>query len=164
MMMKRNDIVKLLFLFIVSLVLATLVRKESINNFLSMLPNILGILLSGVLASLAIIFGLLSSNELALIYKRSKDVKNRDIYRDFLSQTEIDAKIIFSSLCFAILMLVAYDVNLVFVIIPSWLFLGLGFFVLFLSISSVYDIITSLFRLNQLRYELSTKIEKERRS
>lgn len=163
MMMKRNDIVKLLFLFIVSLVLATLVRKESINNFLSMLPNILGILLSGVLASLAIIFGLLSSNELALIYKRSKDVKNRDIYRDFLSQTEIDAKIIFSSLCFAILMLVAYDVNLVFVIIPSWLFLGLGFFVLFLSISSVYDIITSLFRLNQLRYELSTKIEKERR-
>jgi hypothetical protein len=163
MMMKRNDIVKLLFLFIVSLVLAILVRKENINNLLAMLPNILGILLSGVLASLAIIFGLLSSNELALIYKRSKEVKNRDIYRDFLSQTEIDAKIIFSSLCFAILILVAYDVDLAFVNIPSWLFLGLGFFILFLSISSVYDIITSLFHLNQLRYELSTKIEKERR-
>lgn len=161
MMMKRNEIIKLLFVFIISLVLATLVRKESINIFLSMLPNILGILLSGILASLAIIFGLLSSNELALIYKRSKKVKNRDIYRDFLTQTEIDAKIIFSSLCFAILILVAYDVNLTFVNIPSWLFLGLGFFVLFLSISAVYDIIMSLFYLNQLRYELSTKMEKE---
>lgn len=140
-----------------------LVRNDSIYDFLVILPNTLGILLSGVLASLAIIFGLLGSNELALIYIRSKEVKNKDIYGDFLSQTEIDAKIIFSSLCLVILILIVYDINLAYLNFPSWLFLGLGLFGLFLSISSVYDIIISLFHLNQLRYELSTKIEKERR-
>ncbi len=158
--MKISDIVKLLFFLIFSLSLATLVSKENAATLFSILPNILGILLSGVLASFAIIFGLLSSKELAIIYKRSKEIKNKDVYRDFLRNTEIDAKTIFLSLCFSILILIFYGIDLAFVYIPVWFLLGLGLFGLFLSISAVYDIITSLFHLNQLRYELS-KIEKE---
>lgn len=159
--MKTGEIANLVSLLIFSLILATLVQKQNITNFLAMLPNILGILLSGVLASLAIIFGLLSSKDLALIYNRSKEVKNRDIYSDFLKQTEIDAKIIFSTLILSIVLLVLYDINSGFKYLPEWFFLGFGFFGLFISISSVYDIIVSLFYLNNLRYELSTKNESD---
>lgn len=160
-MMKTNNIATILFLFTVSLTLAYLVDKESANKFLSMLPNILGILLAGVLASLAIIFGLLSSNELAIIYKRTKEVKNRDIYSDFLRETKIDTIIIFSSLCLSVLILLISGIDLVFIYIPMWFLIGLGIFGLFVSILAVHDIIMSLFYLNQLRYELSTKREDE---
>lgn len=162
--MKTSDIAKMLLLFIFSLILAYFVSGEGAISFLFMLPTILGILLGGVLASLAIIFGLLSSNELAIIYKRSKEVKNRDIYGDFLRKTKIDAKIIFLSLCLSVLILLISDIDLTFINIPLWFLLGLGLFGLFMSISAVYDIIMSLFYLNQLRYELSTKIERGRKS
>jgi hypothetical protein len=138
------------------------VSEEGAISFLCMLPTILGILLGGVLASLAIIFGLLSSNELAIIYKRSKEVENRDIYSDFLRETKVDTKIIFSCLCLSVLILLISDIN--FIDIPVWFLLGLGLFGLFMSLSAVRDIVMSLFYLNQLRYELSTKIEKGRKS
>lgn len=157
--MKTSDIAKmLLLLFIFSLIFAYFISVESAISFLFMLPTILGILLGGVLASLAIIFGLLSSNELAIIYKRSKEVKNRDIYSDFLRETKVDTKIIFSSLCLSVLILLISDIN--FIDIPVWFLLGLGLLGLFMSLSAVYDIVMSLFDLNQLRYELSTKIER----
>ena len=161
--MKTSDIAKmLLLLFIFSLILAYFVSGEGAISFLFMLPTILGILLGGVLASLAIIFGLLSSNELAIIYKRSKEVKNRDIYSDFLRETKVDTKIIFSSLCLSVLILLISDIN--FIDIPVWFLLGLGLLGLFMSLSAVYDIVMSLFDLNQLRYELSTKTERERKN
>lgn len=156
--MKTSDIAKILLLFIFSLIFAYFISVESAISFLFMLPTILGILLGGVLASLAIIFGLLSSNELAIIYKRSKEVKNRDIYSDFLRETKVDTKIIFSSLCLSVLILLISDIN--FIDIPVWFLLGLGLLGLFMSLSAVYDIVMSLFDLNQLRYELSTKIER----
>jgi hypothetical protein len=158
-MMKTGDFANLIFLFIFSLILATRVQKQNIITFLTMLPSIHGILLGGILASLAIIFGIMGSKDLALIYNRSIKYKNRDVYRDFLRQTEIDAKIIFSTLISSILLLIFYDINLGINYLPEWLFLGLGFFGLSISILSVYEIIVSLFYLNELRYELSTKIE-----
>jgi len=154
--MKTADFVHIISLFIFSLILSLYSQEKNIIVFLTMLPNIQGILLGGVLTSLAIIFGLLSSEDLALIYKRSMKYKNRDIYRQFLKQTEIDAKIIFSTLISSILLLIFYDINLDFKYVPGWLFLGFGFFGLFLSILSVYEIIVSVFYLNKLRYELST--------
>jgi len=159
--MKTNDIATMLLSFVISSILAYFVDEESTSGFLFMLPNILGILLAGVLASLAIIFGLLSSNELAIIYKHTKEVKNKDkdIYSDFLRETKIDTIIIFSSFCLSVLILLVSDIDLVFIDIPIWFLLGIGLFGLFMSISAVHDIIMSLFHLNQLRYELSVKIE-----
>ena len=143
-----------MIIFFFSLLLANYISVEGTISFLSMLPNIIGILLGGVLASLAIIFGLLSSNELAIIYKHSKEVKNRDIYSDFLRKTKLDSIIIFISLGISVLILLISDLYL----IPIWFLLGLGLFGLFMSLSAVYDIIVSLFYLNQLRYELSSII------
>ena len=152
--MKIYNIAKIMIIFFFSLLLANYISVEGTISFLSMLPNIIGILLGGVLASLAIIFGLLSSNELAIIYKHSKEVKNRDIYSDFLRKTKLDSIIIFISLGISVLILLISDLYL----IPIWFLLGLGLFGLFMSLSAVYDIIVSLFYLNQLRYELSSII------
>lgn len=154
--MQITDIAKLVLLLIVSLVFASIVDKESIISLLYMLPNILGILLAGVLASLAIIFGLLSSNELAIIHRYSKEIKNEGLYDIFIKETKTDAKIIFTGLCFSVLILLIYHINSDIITVPAQFLLGLGLFALFISISAVYDIIMSLFYLNQLRYELST--------
>lgn len=88
-------------------------------------------------------------------------VKNRDIYSDFLRKTRFDTIIIFLSTGFPILALLFHSVDLVFISIPLKVQVLLGFvlFGLFMSLSAIYDIIRSLFYLNQLRYELSTKIE-----
>lgn len=155
--MRTNKVARILILFSFSLLVAYFISEEGAISFLVMLPSILGILLGGVLASLAIIFGLLSSNDLAVIYKLSKEVKNRDIYSNFLRETRTDTKIIFSSLCLSVFILLIKDIT--FIEIAVWFLLGLGLFGLFLSLSAVHDIIMSLFYLNQVRYELSTKIE-----
>lgn len=158
-MMKTIDIAKILILFIFSLFLAYFISGEETIHFLSMLPNIIGVLLGGVLASLAIIFGLLSSNELAIIHELSNEVKNRDIYSDFIRKTKIDTITIFISLCVSILILLISDISFI-MKIPIWFLLGLGLFGLFMSLSAVYDIVMSLFYLNQLRYEFSTIIRR----
>jgi uncharacterized protein YacL len=98
--MNKSDILRDILWGIIilafSLILAYFVPVNIAISFLLMLPTIIGILFAGVLASLAIIFGLMSSNELALIYKRSKEVINKDSYGDFLRNTRIDAKSLFS--------------------------------------------------------------------
>lgn len=159
--LRISDVAKVGGLLTISLIFALLVDEGDAIKFLFMLPNILGILLGGILASLAIIFGLLNSQELAIIHKTSMKVKNRDIYSDFLRNTRFDTLIIFLSTGFSICALLFHGVDLVFIGIPLKVQLLLGFvlFGLFMSLSAIYDIIRSLFYLNQLRYELSTKIE-----
>lgn len=163
----KSDAGKLLFVLIFSLIIAYFAKETSVSWIFYMLPTILGILLAGVLASLAIIFGLLSSNELAKLYKRSMEVKNKDIYEEFLGRTKIDAKIIFLSFCFSIVILLVSNIeqlasrDLAYIGNPLWILLGLGVFWLFMSISAEYDIIMSLFHLNQIRYELLKKDKTE---
>lgn len=161
--LKTSDVLraKAVGLLAISLILALLVNERDAIKLLFMLPNMLGILLGGILASLAIIFGLLSSQELAIIHRTSMKVKNRDIYSDFLRNTRFDTIIIFLSTGFSICALLFHSVDLGFISIPLKVQVLLGFvlFGLFMSLSAIYDIIRSLFILNQLRYELSTKIE-----
>jgi len=163
-MSKTNNIFKTIFLFVFSLIVASFVSEKNGINFLLGLPNILGILLGGILASLAIIFGLLSSQELAVIHKRSMKSRHGDIYSEFLKNTKLDTIIIFSSLCLSIIITLVYDFDLRFINIPFQeiinlstiqILAGFGLFILLFSLSAIYDIIMSLFYLNQLRYELS---------
>ncbi len=145
---------------IVSVVLAIFITEKNGVGFLYMLPNILGILLGGILASLAIIFGLLSSKDLGIIYSHFKNNNNNnDVYLDFIRNTKLDAKIIFSSLFISIIIMLIHNIEVVpiDVSIQMKFYFAVGLFVLFISMSSVYDIIMSLFHLNELRYELSAK-------
>lgn len=149
--MKTSKIAIIVILFFFSLILSYFISGKWTINLLLILPNIIGILFGGVLASLAIIFGLLSSNELAIIYKLSKKVENKDIYSDFIGKTKIDTITILLSLCLSVLVLLIADS----MIIPEWFLLGLDLFGLFISLSAAYDIVMSLFYLNQVRYELA---------
>jgi hypothetical protein len=159
MTIQTSDISTILLYTIVSVVLAIFITEENGVSFLYMLPNILGILLGGILASLAIIFGLLSSKDLGMIRTHFKNNNNKDIYLDFIRNTELDAKIIFSNLFISIIIMLIHNIEVVTidVSIQMKFYFAVGLFILFLSMSSVYDIITSLFHLNELRYELSPK-------
>lgn len=159
MTIQTSDISTILLYTIVSVVLAIFITEENGVSFLYMLPNILGILLGGILASLAIIFGLLSSKDLGMIHTHFKNNNNKDIYLDFIRNTELDAKIIFSNLFISIIIMLIHNIEVVTidVSIQMKFYFAVGLFILFLSMSSVYDIITSLFHLNELRYELSPK-------
>ena len=159
MTIQTSDISTIMLYAIVSVVLAIFITEENGICFLYMLPNILGILLGGILASLAIIFGLLSSKDLGIIYSHFKNNNNNDVYLDFIRNTKLDAKIIFSSLFISIIIMLIHNIEVVPIdlSIQMKFYFAVGLFVLFISMSSVYDIITSLFHLNELRYELSPK-------
>lgn len=155
---RTNEIILIFFYLIASIVLAFYIPIENGVRVITVLPDILGVLLGGILASLAIIFGLLSSKDLERIKKDFKD-SGKDPYVNFLKNTKFDAKIIFFSLVVSIIILVIYDIefSINHLEIQKRLFFSLSFIFFFFSLSSAYDIILSLFYLNELRYTLSTK-------
>lgn len=158
---RTNEVVLIFFYLIVSVVLALYIPIDNGVRFLTILPDILGVLLGGILASLAIIFGLLSSKDLERI---NKDFENneKDPYISFLKNTKSDAIIIFFSLVVSIIILVIYDIefSINHLEFQKRLLFSLNFIFLFISLSAAYDIILSLFYLNELRYILSTKNQK----
>ena len=155
---RRSEIFLILTSIVVSVALALIMPVCNGIRFLSILPNILGILLSGTLASLAIIFGLLSSKDLSQL-KVDFRKDGRDLYLNFVRKTKLDAKIIFFSLAMSTFIFVIYDIELSRDIldIQKRVFFALGLIILTFSLSAIYDIVISLFYLNELRYELSNE-------
>ena len=154
MEIKRTEISTFLVYFIFSTAIGASISSTGGKEFLVLLPTLIGILLGGVLASLAIIFGLLTSQDLKMISTLRTENSN-DPYMKFLGSTKLDAKIIFFSLCVSIFILLIKDTGVPFIELPlKYLYIS-GIFVLLISISSVYDIIMSLYGLNELRYKIS---------
>lgn len=151
----------LLFFFFISIITAYFVNDASSGNLLRFIATIIGIMLGGIFASLAIVFGLLKSEELHIIYKRSLEEKREDIFGNYLSNIKIDIVIVIFTFCFTNILVIISEMNLVFLEISMWILLGLGIFGLILSILAEYDTIMSLFYLNQLRYELAKNRDKE---
>ncbi|MCO5382602.1 MAG: hypothetical protein NHB15_11320 [Methanosarcina barkeri] len=154
----KNDIILIVISIIASIALAFFIPLSNEIKYLSLLPNLLGILLSGILASLAIIFGLLSSRDL-LQLKANFQNKERDVFLEFIKNTKLDAKIIFFSFVLSNVVYVIYDTELSpsFIDVQKRIFFALGLVILIFSLSSTYDVITSLFFLNELRYELANE-------
>ena len=138
-------------------ILSYFIEISYIDVFLSLIPTITGILLAGVLTSLALIFGLLSEQDLASIHKQTEKVKGRDIYIEFTENLKIDTIIIFFSFIGSIILYLLNHIQFYLCPFPKWLFLSVGLFMLFLSIFAIYGVIMSLFTLNQLRYKLATQ-------
>lgn len=74
---------------------------------------------------------------------------------------KLDALIIFFSLVISNIIYVVYDIELShgFLDIQERTFFALSLIIFIISLSSTYDIITSLFYLNELRYEISNTTE-----
>lgn len=104
---KSNAFIRII---IVSIVLAFIIPIYNEFRFISVLPNILGVLLSGILASLSIIFGLLTPKDLARFKEDFSNV-GRDKYLDFMSNVKFDAQMIFSSLVMSTIIFTIFDVE-----------------------------------------------------
>lgn len=174
-MIKKNTNLNKIKIFIcltiilfVSIILASAINDSDGIDILIMLPNILGILFGGILSSLAIILALLSTHELSLISSLDNGFEK---YTNLLKNAKFDIKVVFwctvASIFFSVLtkIRVAHIANLfledsLFVFslhIKIQLLLILGFVTLFLSLSSILDLVESIFTLSRLRYDASQK-------
>lgn len=131
--------------------------SENSDSFLTMLPELMGLVLAGILSSLAIIFGLFGKDELKEIQKRSIEMK-KDLFLNFMEHAKLDVKIIFLSFLLSIIILLFRYSTIYKKIISLFnfnIFFYLGLTMLFLSLWSVYDVIQSVFTLNELRNEIA---------
>lgn len=155
--------IKLVVILIASL-LVSIIITENGEPFLTKLPDLMGFILAGVLSSLAIIFGLLSKEDLIEIHKKSL-LTNKDLFGNFIRNTKQDIMIIFSSYIISIILMLFNNSNVYNNILKLFnynIFLYLGISILILSLFSVYDVIESLFTLNIVRYEIAkNSINKE---
>lgn len=165
---KAKIFICLTIILFVSIILASAINDSDGIDILVMLPNILGILFGGILSSLAIILALLSTHELSLISSLDNGFEK---YTNLLKNAKFDIKIVFwctvASIFFSVLtkIRVAHIATLflkdnLFVFnlhIKIQLLLILGFVTLFLSLSSILDLVESIFTLSRLRYEASKK-------
>ena len=162
--LKRNDFLYLFFILITSILLASRINVGDGIEILNKLPLILGILFSGILATLAIILALLSSHELSII---STLDGGYDKYTSFLNNAKSDITIVFMCTVTSIFLYILIKVKLplsITLIINEYLFftriqlfLILGFIGLFLSLFAIYDLIESIFTLTELRYKASER-------
>lgn len=165
---KRIKLICLIIL-LVSVYFALSTNESDGTEILIMLPNILGILFSGVLSSLAIILALLSTRELSLINSLDNGFEK---YTKFLENAKFDIKVVFGCTVVSIFLSILTKIKMSHIVslllktnlllISSHLkiqcLLILGFIILFLSLSSILDLIESIFTLSRLKYEATIKI------
>lgn len=162
----NKDILYLLIIFIFSIILASRINDVDGINILNGLPNILGILFSGTLASLAIILALISSHELSMISTLENGYTK---YTNFLDNAKTDITIVFICTALSIFLSISTKVKFplsIISVVTEYLFVinfqlkiqflvMLGIFILLLSLSAIFDLINSVFTLSNLRYEAS---------
>lgn len=167
---KKEDYLFLAMIIAISLILASGVDISNGNQILTLLATLLGILFSGTLASLSIIISLLSSKELFLI--KSKENGDQKYY-NFIENAKFDIKIVFYSMVVIFTALVISkttisDSFLSFILNKPLISMNtkiqilvfISFMSLILSLSSIKDLITSIFNLGKFRYERSGDINK----
>jgi len=162
--MKNNYIIILIAIaFVAGCFLAHYGNKDSIINFVREFPNISGILLSGVLASLAIIFGLMGIEELGKILK----IENGKSYENLLKELKDDVWVVlgvvitstsisvFSSSDTKLFALTVNNMT-----ISAELFkitFIIDFVFLIITLLAIYDIIIALFEISRLKYEAAKR-------
>jgi hypothetical protein len=140
-------------------------NKDSIVNFLREFPNISGILLSGVLASLAIIFGLMGIEELSKIQK----IENYEIgsYENLLKELKDDVWVVLGVVIISTSLSVfsssdteLFALTILNRTISAELFkiiFVIDFVFLMVTLLAIYDIIIALFEISHLKYEAAKK-------
>lgn len=154
----------------ISLTLASGVDTSNGNQILELLATLIGILFSGILASLSIIISLLSSKELYLI----KSKKNGDQkYHNFIENAKFDIKIVFYSMVviFTALIISKTTISdsllslilnkpLISLNTKTQILVFISYMALILSLSSIKDLIMAIFSLGKFRYDSSEDINK----
>jgi uncharacterized membrane protein len=125
-----------------------------LSNLLSLInevPNLIGIMLSGVLAIIAIIFGLINPREFKTLSEVYSDPQIEINYKSHIEIMKSDTVIMLLFFCISIILTFISKTTIGTLDFSIWIIFGLGIFSLIVTISAIYDIIISLFLLNQLR-------------
>lgn len=162
----QREKLKVYLLIMVSIVLSIFVAhyadKDGIIYFIKSLPNITGLLLTGVLTSLAIIFGLVGVDELMKINEIEKS-NNINLYGILIKDVRSDVYLIIVSVAGSTLISIfSNNLNSVPITIStneyilnlySILFI-LDVLILTTSLIVVYDVIMALFNISEMKYEM----------
>jgi uncharacterized membrane protein len=107
--------------------------------------------LTGVLAIIAIIFGLINPKEFKKLSETYHDPKIEENYLIHIEIMKRDTIILLLFFSVSIILSIISKTVLGSINFGIWMLFSLGIFSLIISISSIYDIINSLFLLNQIR-------------
>ncbi len=164
--MQKNYILIIAIAFMIGGLLAHYGDRYSIINFMREFPNISGILLSGVLASLAIILGLMGIEELNKI-QGIEGSNNIGSYENLLTQLKEDIWLVLGVVIVSTVLSIfststieLFELTILGMVICAKFFKILfiiDFVFLILTLLSVYDIITALFEMGRFKYEAAKK-------
>jgi len=156
----------LIYWIIASIVISVLVihygEHDDIVYFMRSLPNITGLLLTGILTSLAIIFGLVGVDELMKIREIEK-TNDINLYDTLINDVRDDVYLIIASVAGSTLISVfSKNCNSVPITISTTEYVLYLYDILFIldaiilvvSLIVVHDVIMALFNISKLRYEL----------
>ena len=140
--------------------------RDSLINFMREFPNISGILLSGVVASLAIIFGLMGLEELNKI-QSIEGSDNIGSYENLMKELKDDIWIVLGVVIISTVLSVfststieLFELTILGMIVCVKLFkfiFIIDFVFLIITLLAVKDIITALFELGHFKYEAAKK-------
>ena len=175
--MPKRHIKLFLLIIVISVILALftdyIIEEKIKEAFIKTVPTILSALLAGLIASLTIIFSLSGGTELKYIFKKDyfsirkigNDPDNIDNHKyvKFLEALKRDSIYVFVSLIISVIAILLYkisvDLNLYEKVkLQINLSLTLSFFAVITSIGSMYDVISSLFTLNKIKYAIQKDI------
>jgi hypothetical protein len=142
-------------------------NSNNLNSFILTLPNILGILLAGILAALAIIFGMTGIQELYIIQKIEKE-REVNIYSRLIKELKCDTYLVFIIVIVSIIlpfflkedMLIDLSMplnNTIYHFRLNRALFVIDFTIFTMSLIATYDIIKSLFDICEFKYEAAKK-------
>jgi len=157
--MKLINIYKIIGVVAFSFIISYFLYQDIDPNIIAIFPTIFGLILTGILPTLAIIFGFLNINEMKIIeaelIKKDPNVRLQDYYEN----VKDDTILIFSNFILSLIILIIINSHFLNSLFPIWILFAIILFCLILSLSATYDIINSLFTLNKLKFEIISRLQ-----
>lgn len=145
------EILRLTVFLLISIVVSYHVKDQFISDLMLLLPQINGILVTGVLASIALAFTFFHSEDMEIIHKNSIHLEN---YTRYCEALKLDATVVLMSFMASIVVVLLSEIGLISSILKPWFWLAIGLFFLILAVFSIQEIISSLFTLNTIKISL----------
>lgn len=145
------EILLLAVLLLISIVVSYLVKDQFASDLMLLLPQINGILVTGVLASLALAFTFFHSDDMETIHESDIHLKN---YIQYCAALKLDAIVVLMSFMASIVVILLSEIDLISSVLRPWFWLAIGLFFLILAVFSIQEIISSLFTLNTIKISL----------
>lgn len=143
------------------------ITEQSILDYLNMLPTFIGILLAGVLTSLAIILAIIGTDEMVEIREREKE-NNKEFYKNMSNNLKQNVCLILAAFLVSSFLSIFCISGTSIPTPDNWDILIEIYELLFVfetlllasSFIATYDIINGMFHIFNFKYDISNKIKK----